>query len=450
MVALKISKAELNWLASVITERFGGEWILQRTGSTIELKPKDADGCIVFDRLEECFAHSRSDLPLAHWDADAEGWVSVLDGTLPAPGVNSLESPLIEQRGGKYFIHYDILGLTYWMLTRVEEIGRTDLDRHGRFPAASSHAHKLGYLRRPVVDEWLHILAQVIRRCWPGIVLSRHDFRISLSHDVDRPSRYGFASLGMLARRMAGDLVRRRDVRSFLYAPLIRYQSKFQLHPADIYNRFEWIMIHSEKHGLTSAFNFICGRTDRSLDADYEIEDPAIRKLLREIHARGHEIGLHPSYRTYRNPTALKAEAERLRRTCDGEGIARTEFGSRMHYLRWEQPTTLRALAEAEVSYDGTLSYADHAGFRCGTCFEYPAFDPIASETLKLRIRPLVAMEQSVLSAEYMGLNNVEAAAAVFDELKDACKRVHGNFTLLWHNSEFDQAGKRQLYRSIL
>jgi hypothetical protein len=52
---------------------------------------------------------------------------------------------------------------------RVEEIGRTDLDNHERFPATSSHAFKHGYLDRPVVDEWLHLLGQVIQRQWPGV-----------------------------------------------------------------------------------------------------------------------------------------------------------------------------------------------------------------------------------------------------------------------------------------
>jgi hypothetical protein len=55
------------------------------------------------------------------------------------------------------------------MLARVEEIGRMDLDNHGRFPATASHAFQHGYLDRPVVDEWLHLLGQVIKRQWPGL-----------------------------------------------------------------------------------------------------------------------------------------------------------------------------------------------------------------------------------------------------------------------------------------
>ena len=35
------------------------------------------------------------------------------------------------------------------------------------------------------------------------------------------------------------------------------------------------------------------------------LDDPRLRALLREIHARGHEIGIHPGYHTYRHPEAL-------------------------------------------------------------------------------------------------------------------------------------------------
>jgi len=46
----------------------------------------------------------------------------------------------------------------------------------------------------------------------------------------------------------------------------------------------------------------------------------------------------------------------------------------------------LRAWADAGMDYDSTLSYADRPGFRCGTCSEYPAFDPVAGEAPTARL----------------------------------------------------------------
>lgn len=82
-----------------------------------------------------------------------------------------------------------------------------------------------------------------------------------------------------------------------------------------------------------------------------------------------------------------------------------------MHYLQWRHPDTLRAWNAAGMTYDSTLSYVDHAGFRCGTCFEYQAFDPVAQEALDLRLRPLIVMEGGVFGPQYMGLGVTDATA---------------------------------------
>jgi hypothetical protein len=121
-----------------------------------------------------------------------------------------------------------------------------------------------------------------------------------------------------------------------------------------------------------------------------------------------------------------------------------------MHFLRWDQAVTLNAWSEAGMAYDSTLSYADRPGFRCGTCFEYPAFDVVNEQPLPVRVRPLIAMECTVMAPRYMDLGTGEAAAAKFAQLKEACRAVNGCFTLLWHNSQLDTAAERGLYQHVL
>jgi hypothetical protein len=438
------------WLQVILQERFGQVFTLKADGSgCLILNLSKIDRKITFTADPATFTRADSNLTSTHWDATAEGWQSVLGFSLPAPGAASLPTPLITRTDQGMHVAYDILGLTYWMLSRQEEVGRTDLDEHGRFPATSSHAYKHGYLERPVVDEWLHILGQVIQRTWPGIELKQHTFSMKVSHDVDGPSRYGFRSVPALVRAMAGDVIKRRDFKSAILGPWVHMNTRTQLHRADPANTFDWIMDVSEQQGLQSAFYFICGHTDPH-DADYQPEHPAIRHLIRRIHQRGHEIGLHPSYGTYQKPKLIRQEADRLRKICDEEGIAQTEWGGRMHYLRWEHPTTLRAWADAGMAYDSTLSYADRPGFRCGTCFEYPAFDPVTQEALSLRVRPLIAMECTVMAPRYMGLGTGDAALAKFMSLKNTCRAVGGCFTLLWHNSQFDSQAERQIYQHVI
>jgi hypothetical protein len=423
---------------------------LTRTNAGLRLAPEGGEGAIVFDAIEPGFTYARSDQPFTQWDSKNEGWLSVLDTALPAPGVERLHMPLVEKKGIDSYIHYDIFGLTYWMLARIEEIGRNDLDSYGRFPATSSHAFQHGYLNRPVVDEWFYLLQQVIERQWPGIVLRRHRFQMQVSHDVDRPSLYAFKTWGVIGRMMAGHLLKRLNPKAFLAAPYIRIATRKQLMDTDPYNTFDWLMDVSEDAGLQSAFYFVCGKTCPKMDPEYAIEHPAICSLLRKIHQRGHEIGLHPSYQSYKNPEVIKKELTKLKNICAREGIIQENYGGRTHYLRWTNPITLRALNDAGLSYDSSLGYADRPGFRCGTCFEYPGFDAERSEILNLRIRPLIAMETTMLASQYMGLGTRASALEKFEQLKRACQALEGCFRLLWHNCQLEKQEERELYRRVL
>lgn len=446
---IHFSDVAICWLETILLERFGHRFILAQQPNTLQFYLNGSQGSIMFARLQSIFHQSRSDFPCQQWQASSEGFTAPIEDYIPAPSLNALPNQIIEFSEQGAIVHYDILGLTYWMLTRLEEVGRKDLDNHQRFSAFSSHAYQHGYLERPIVDEWLMILGQVIQRVWPHIELKRHEFSIKVSHDVDSPSMYGFKHWSTIGRMMAGHLLKRRDLKAFFTAPYAKLATHSQLHPADPYNTFEWLMDISEANNIKSAFYFICGGS-HSHDADYMPEHPVIRNLMRRIHERGHEIGLHPSYGTFQQTELIKQEAERLKRICAEESIEQQRWGGRMHYLRWEQPTTMRAWAGAGMAYDSTLGYADRPGFRCGTCHEYPAFEPVAQEQLSLRIRPLVVMEGTVIDSAYLGLGVTVAAQEKMRLLKKRCQHVNGTFSLLWHNSHFKSDKEMTLYKNIL
>lgn len=434
------------WLERLLRERLGGTWRIYREHDAICLQLVGAEGQIRFETDgTHSFWESKEEVPHAQWDAVSEGWHSVIGGPLPAPGLIQSSKPLITSQGDSFIVRYNVLGMFAWVLLRLEEIDSALLDSHGRFTASGSHAFRNGYLSRPVVDEWFDILRQLVVRQWPGLPLIRHAFVLQLSHDVDRPSRYGFATTTELIRRAVADAVRGK-VANLVVGPWVRATTRSRLSRLDPLNTFDWLMSQSEALGVRSAFYFICGGIS-DLDADYTVEHPAMRRLLGDIHRRGHEIGLHPSYNSYESATLLRGEADRLRAACSDEGIELSTVGARMHYLRWAHPSTLRHLDVAGIAYDNTLTFPDQAGFRCGTCFEYPGFDPVQCLPLRIRVRPLVAMEMSVLGAQYMGCSGQEALQ-VFADLKNKCRKVGGSFSLLWHNSALPK--NEDLYRTVL
>ena len=66
-------------------------------------------------------------------DVAAQGFFAC--SPLPAQGLSHARQPLLTLVPSGAHLSYDIIGLTYWMLARCEEIGPnvTLLDHHGRF-----------------------------------------------------------------------------------------------------------------------------------------------------------------------------------------------------------------------------------------------------------------------------------------------------------------------------
>lgn len=439
------------WLQLLLKERFGILFNFSREIDTTLVLTIDSNSTksIVFTNVDPTFYDSNlvENMKCDAWNARQENFEMKLDDILPMPFHQEVRKPVIEYVEDKCLIHYDILGLTYWMLARVEEFRNVPLDSHGRFSAKQSHAYKYGYLERPIVDEWLDIFKQVLVHLFPNIQLKQHEFKQYISHDVDRPSKFGFATLPKLIRGLGGDLLREKNILSIFTAPYIRLTSSKKISHLDPYNSFSWIMDVVEENNLKTSFYFICGGVHR-LDADYSMQSLPIHDLLKNISNRGHEIGLHPSYETYLNPSQLYKEFMELKNTCNSLGIQQNEWGGRMHYLRWQQDVTMNAWDNAGLSYDSTLAYADQVGFRCGTCYEYTAFNHQLDKILNLRIRPLIVMEATVFYYEKYGITDL--AYDRMNEMKIKCKLMQGQFSLLWHNNEFVRPKAKEIFSSLL
>ncbi len=340
----------------------------------------------------------------------------------------------------------DVLGGSFFLLTRYEELVLADRDEHDRFPASATVAARAGLLRRPIVNEYLELLWLALHHVWPSLERRPLAFEVRPSHDVDWPLT-GERDLRRVLRRTAADAVVARDPGAALRR-LAGYAGRsVGRHDWDVNNTFDLLMDASERRGLRSAFYFIAEHPAGAIDGDYSLDDPWIRRLLRRIHARGHEIGLHASYTTYTDPQQTRRERNRLLQVCDEERIGRVRVGGRQHFLRWRNPSTWRNWAEAGLDYDSTLGFVEDVGFRAGVCLEYPVFDLEQRRPLGLRELPLVAMEGAAL--DRLGLGH-ELAAETFAELRETCRRYGGTFTLLWHNSRAVHRGERRLYFEAL
>jgi hypothetical protein len=336
-------------------------------------------------------------------------------------------------------ITFDLLGGVFFFLTRYEEVVLGQRDPHGRFPASASLAFAEGVLHRPIVDEYVDILWRAIQTLWPGIQRPATTFRLRPTHDIDQPWATLGQPVGAVAHAIVGDVAVRRDVGLALRRVRSFFSARRGGLDGDPYDTFDTLMETSERHGLRSAFFVLAGNEGGVHDGRYHLTDPPVAALLRRIHQRGHEIGLHAGYASHDSVERTRNEFEALVSACRALGIEQETWGVRQHYLRFDNPHTWRNHEAAGLDYDSTLAFADEIGFRAGTCREYRLFDLLERRAMNLKERPLVVMDTTML--EYMGLG----AAAATDRARaiiSTCRAHQGDAVVLYHNSLL--AGRRQ------
>lgn len=348
---------------------------------------------------------------------------------------------------GNGHLNLDVIGSTFFMLSRYEELIKASRDRNDRFPAAASLAVERGFLYRPVVDEYIEILWSAMVKVWPQLTRPRTAGTMVVTCDVDEPYERWIASPWLLAQGLAGALLRRRSVgcagRRLRNAWSSR-QGRYQFDPN--WN-FAWYMNTLESHGYRGIFYFIptSGRTP--FDCTYSLTERRIKELLKSMSDRGHQIGMHGSYHTYRNAALLQRERMSLIDACRIAGADAGVIGNRQHYLRWDAGQTADHLEHAGFTYDSTGGYPDNPGFRYGSTRTFPMWSWTRQAPLKLRQHPLILMEGSVIS--YLKLGYSAEAFDLMRTLKKAALK-YGDFTMLWHNSSLSTPEDVGLFKEIL
>jgi Family of unknown function (DUF7033) len=409
---------------------------------------------VLFQTLDADWLQPQSlpGLPLEQWRLPEyiAGQVGIAADSVPVIyGRSSGSGCLIVRHNDTIDLGLDIFGSAFFMLTRYEEACSPELDEFGRFPASASLAKRAGFLERPIVNEYLEILRVCLQALRPSLVHRSHGYQFIVSHDVDRLFDTRGITWPTIAKNAIGDIVKRKDVTLAArrtYSKAISTNGDFQHEPS---NTFNFIMDCSEDYCIRSAFNFIVHQGVDGFDGDYEINMPGVRALMRSIHARGHELGLHASYGSFSDAAQITAEFATLRSVAEEEGVSQSLWGGRQHYLRWMAGTTWQSWEDAGLDYDSTLTFPEAAGFRSGTCFEYPVFNLYSRTALQLRERPLIVMETSLFFERYMNLSVSDGLDAIA-RLSATCRRFGGSFTLLWHNDNLAGVRQKRAYRYAL
>jgi len=317
----------------------------------------------------------------------------------------------------------DVVASAFFLLTRCEETASQARDEHDRFPASASFSLKQDILNRPLVDEYaaclfrqLSGIADIPPRRSPW---GRHPYAVCLTHDVDQ-----IALFRSIRQMLAATRLSLRYKPSAAWRVPRDFMSCLLGKRSDPFATFEDLVALEKSVGARGTYFFLSGR---GKDAARRYSLSAVADTIALLQHAGHEIGLHGSYEAYADALLLEEERERLESACHTRVVS-----IRNHYLRFKLPDTWRAQHDAELETDSTLSFANHEGFRAGTCMPFSSFDAASGVCLGVTEVPLTIMEGTLY--RYRKLRAPRVSAHI-DQMTDTIRAVGGAFVLLWHNS---------------
>jgi hypothetical protein len=341
-----------------------------------------------------------------------------------------LKDLFAEVDDNKLIIFPDIVAATIFMLTRLEETIIKEKDGHDRFPASASVAYKQRFLDRPIIDEYAIILREWLKILIPNWQPRKNKFSVFLSHDIDHLRE--FTSSYKAIKKIGWDFLRHGNL-SFIKNRISRVIPSLSNPENDLY--FKSIRILSKlelEESIPSAFYFKTARQSK-LDDEYDIGSVYGKRLIKDLLMQGREIGFHAGYNTYNNQELLLHEVTSFEQIT---GLNRNTLGGRQHYLRFKVPDTWRHWEVVGLKYDSSMGYAEHEGFRCGTCHPFQPYDIEKDRPLNLMEIPLIVMD-GVLK-QRRKYSPIKSLVRI-NYLMNKCRRVEGIFTLLWHNSSVSE-----------
>lgn len=331
----------------------------------------------------------------------------------------------------KIFCGIDIFASSFFMLTRWEEHINKTRDFHNRFPGSDSIAFRNNFLNRPVVNEYVEMLWNMIQKLGYKGERRRGNFELVLTHDIDElnyPGSY---------RTILGDVLKRGNLK------LAQEHFKY-IYLSNPYDTFDFLMTTSEKLGVKSCFYFMSTDSQLLYERNFYLKSRLFVSTIKKIKERGHIIGFHPGYYTYDNFVRWSYEKRLLEKAVNHE----IDEG-RQHYLRMDITKTFTIWDKNNMKIDSTLSFADKEGFRCGTGDTFHIFDFCNRKQLNLEERPLIIMDRSLQQYQKY---TYDQALEIFQHYISAGKKYRTKITLLFHNSSFfgKWAGYDSLYKNLL
>ncbi len=334
--------------------------------------------------------------------------------------------PCFFQVNSKSPVPFDLFAASFYLLSRYEEYLPHVKDEFDRYPAVESLAYQNKFLDKPIVDIWAYKLKKILLEKFPDCEFEKREFKFISTIDVDIAYNFKYKGIIRLIGGTINDLFR-FQIQNIIEKYLVIFN--FKRDPFDIYKR---IIRLKEKYKVKTIFFFLLSEYT-TYDKNVSVNNREYKLLIKDI-ADYAKVGLHPSYFTMKNELKLKKEKKRLEDIVNFP-VTKT----RQHYLRIELPETYQYLVDLEFKEDYTMGYAQHYGFRAGTCTPFYFYDLDFEIQTPLKIMPFAVMDGTL--KDYLNLSTKRSFDVIY-KLADEVKKVNGTFITVFHNESVSGYGR--------
>jgi len=352
---------------------------------------------------------------------------------------------------GNIVFNHDFLKSAFYLLSGYQEYNCKESDYLGRFPFKSSIQAKLGITSKPIVNYYFIELIKGIEEFCSnhnidlGKKKINDNFVFSLTHDIDRISYYNLNTFLYSLKLL---IFRKKREKDFLNS--LQETTRIGLNLINIFRRkdpywnFKFLSGKDKEVGVNSTYFFL-PKDRKHVDSYYNLNERKILDLIASLKEKGNEIGLHGTVSSASSLDSLK------KILLDFKSVtSQNSVGIRQHRLMWYHPITARNHNFAGISYDSTLGYADHEGFRNSYCHPFKIFDFENNSVLPYWEIPLNVMDITLLYYRRYSFNAIkESVTGIIQEVK----KFNGVFTILWHNSSLHEEatpGITKLYSELI
>ena len=336
-----------------------------------------------------------------------------------------LTTPVVEQWSASEapeqvvaVVRNDLIYNTFFFISRAEEVINKQRDEHGRFAAAYSVLGERNRLMVPTLDEYARLVMKAVGQPLPPSGFAH----IYLTHDIDTIAHYRHLR-GALGGLWRGE-----------WRQVLRSWRDIEYDPA---YTFPWLVEQDSRVPLAEKIYFVKHSFGKGYDyPQYNHHSPDAHRLRKFLEWNKVTIGWHSSY------YGVGSIEQRSKR--------RDELSvHRSHYLNCSIEN-MRKLVALGITDDYTMGFADQAGFRLQTSRAVLWIDPERMQLTELVLHPLIIMDVTLSSKNYMALDQVEATY-VCQQLIDKVRMHNGDLCLLWHNTSINQTDyHKSLYPELL